>query len=996
MRHCGKIFLVLSVVIVCLCQSLWAQSDRSRPVHRTYGQSMNQSPGLLMDLSGLWRFRLDPRNLGIAAHWYDQILKDSLKLPGSLQAQGYGNDVTAETQWYSGKLYGIWQTDDRYAKYRQPGNVKVFEWLQPAKHYIGAAWYQRDINIPAAWKDKHLELLLERVHWSSTVWVDGHMIGTKRSLATAQMYDLTDFLTPGAHRLSIRIDNSQIVDLGKIPHSVSDETQTAWNGVVGKIQLKATPAIWIENAQVYPDNKNKNAKVVITIGNPRHLSGTASLTMQTSGFNSASFKKSGKNARGIVITQKTDLSKDSTILVITYPMKANLELWSPEHPALYRLDMRLQGKFGGVPMKDSLAVVFGMREFTTKGTQFQLNGHPVSLRGDVNCALFPLTGYPQMDVLWWKKLFRVYRNWGLNAVHFHSWCPPEAAFVAADETGIYLEPEVDEWSHFMTSEQQAFFQEESSAMLTCYGNHPSFVMMALGNELNADTGRLYNLVNFWKKTDGRRVYSGKTAGYPVLNNFDFYNTGKYNNLPLRYHSGPQHGWPPPPGSTFFNIWPPATVLDYRSAIRAYGKPLVAHELGQRCSFPDVLGEPAKYSGFLKATYLDIAKDQLQEHGLLSRVPDFVRASGKWQIQLYKEEIEANMRTPGSAGLDLLSLEDFPGQGSALVGFLNAFYENKGYISPRAFRRFCGPQVILARIPKRILENNETFRADLEMYNYAETPIKAPAFDCRITDKHGKVIWKKSLPGKVMPIGNGLSIGSISLGLQTLNVPAKYNLSVHIPGTEIINDWDFWVYPSTRLVPAADTSGLIIAYAFDSSIEKQLEAGASVLLLPDSSHIRGALPICFVDFYWTAFGLKGGESSADGLLCDPDHPLFKYFPTSYHTDWQWWDLLTHAHPMILDDFQDPHPWPKSYQPLVQMIDSWLVNRKLGVVVEAKVGKGKLMVCSINLTDGLKNRPATRQFRYSLLRYMASKDFNPQHTVTASVVRQLFVPGKGTSK
>ncbi|MGH7238988.1 MAG: hypothetical protein ACREHG_02865, partial [Candidatus Saccharimonadales bacterium] len=415
-----------------------------------------------------------------------------------------------------------------------------------------------------------------------------------------------------------------------------------------------------------------------------------------------------------------------------------------------------------------------MREFTTKGTHFQLNGQIIALRGDVNCAVFPLTGYPAMDLSWWKKLFKIYKLWGLNAVRFHSWCPPEAAFEAADEVGVYLEPEVDEWSHYKTLRQDSFFREESMLMLNKYGNHPSFVMMALGNELDADSSLLYHLIDSWEQTDNRRVYTGEIAGHPVLDNFQFYNTGRYKGLALRYHSGPVGGWPPPPGSSLFNVLPPETTLDYHQAVNAYPKPLITHELGQRCSYPDVLHELPKYKGFLKATYLDIARDQLTERGMLSQVPDFVRASGKWQIQLYKEEIEANMRTPGIAGFNLLSLEDFPGQSSAPVGFLDVFYDNKGYIKPEAFRRFCSSRVILAKMPKRILEQNENFNADLLMYNFAETPFRVPDFDCVITDTQGKVVWSKTLPGKVYPIGNGFPIGSLSLNLSSFKVPAKYN------------------------------------------------------------------------------------------------------------------------------------------------------------------------------------------------------------------------------
>lgn len=938
-----------------------------------YGQN-------LINLSGTWRFRLDAQDEGIKQQWYNQKLQDTIHLPGSLQDEGYGNEVTAETVWYSGKLAGIWRTSPLYAKYRQPGNVKIFEWLQPLKHYIGAAWYQRKVRIPAGWGGRRIKLFLERVHWSSTVWVDGREVGTQRSLAAGHEYDVTDFLSPGFHWITIRVDNSQIVDIGKIPHSVSDETQTAWNGIIGKIRLSASPMISIEDVQIYPDIASRTAKVRLTIDNSRRLQGTVNLTLRARSFNCAHPQVLK------AVSDKISISDEKTVLNIVYPIGDKMQLWSPFHPSLYRMSVDFLGEFGHSVVADTAVARFGMREFTAKGTQFELNGQITSLRGDVNCAVFPLTGYPEMGLAWWHRLFKIYQAWGLNAVRFHSWCPPEAAFEAADEVGFLLEPEVDEWSHYTSARQDSFFREESALMLKRYGNHPSFAMMALGNELNADSSLLYKLVDFWEKTDNRHLYTGKIAGNPVLNNFQFYNTGRYEGKALRYHSGPAGGWPPPPRSSLFNVLPPETTLDYHEAVGAYPKPLITHELGQRCAYPDVLRELPKYKGFLKATYLEIARDQLQEHGLLSEVGDFVRASGKWQIQLYKEEIEANMRTAGIGGFNLLSLEDFPGQSSAPVGFLNAFYENKGYITPAEFRRFCSPRVILAKIPKRILEGTETFQADLLMYNFAEETLKAPYFNCEIKDEHGNVVWTKRFPGTRVPIGNDFHIGSVLLGLSSFKAPAKYNFAVSIPGTGIENAWDFWVFPAS--VPHVDIDSVMIAHVFDAEVVRKLRAGATVLLLPDSSQIKGRLPICFTDFYWTAFGLEGGISSADGLFCNPRHPVFKYFPTSYYTDWQWWDLLTHARPMIFDSFEDPSPWPKAYRPLVQMIDSWKVNRKLGVLVEAKLGKGRLMICSIDIEHDLNARPATRQFRYSLFKYITSKDFHPHTQVTPAMVSGLF--------
>ena len=109
-------------------------------------------------------------------------------------------------------------------------------------------------------------------------------------------------------------------------------------------------------------------------------------------------------------------------------------------------------------------------------------------------------------------------------------------------------------------------------------------------------------------------------------------------------------------------------------------PAVVHEMGQWCVYPN-FDEVRKYTGPLKPKNFDIFHDSLAEHGMLDQWRDFLRASGKLQALCYKEEIEAALRTPGIGGFELLDLHDFPGQGTALVGVLDPFWESKGYITP---------------------------------------------------------------------------------------------------------------------------------------------------------------------------------------------------------------------------------------------------------------------------------------------------------------------------
>jgi len=215
-----------------------------------------------IDLSGDWNFSIDSLDVGIRESWFGNELEDTIHLPGSMTTNGIGNEITVNTQWTGGIVDSSWYFDEKYEKYRQPGNIKVPFWLQPEKYYVGPAWYQKTVEIAQNWNNQHIELFLERCHWETRVWVDDNEIGMRNSLATPHVYDLTRFLSPGKHTISIRVDNSiKAIDPGINSHSIADHTQSNWNGIVGKIELLVKPKIYIANIRIDSDLRN-NALVI--------------------------------------------------------------------------------------------------------------------------------------------------------------------------------------------------------------------------------------------------------------------------------------------------------------------------------------------------------------------------------------------------------------------------------------------------------------------------------------------------------------------------------------------------------------------------------------------------------------------------------------------------------------------------------------------------------------------------------------------------------------
>lgn len=951
-----------------------------------------------IDLGGQWLAKLDPHDLGHQSKWFQEDFTETslnavnVQLPGSIQHQGLGNDPSTETPWVTRvapmENYPSWYSADLYAKYRTKEGFRFPYWLQPKKHYVGLVWFQRSIEISEDATLQRQVLLLERTHWKTSVWIDGETLGSQDSLVAPHRYDCTKWLTPGTHRLTIAVDNRMIHDVGINAHSVTDHTQTAWNGIIGRIELIRMSNIQIDDIQVFPDVDRRFISVRSTI---KRTEGTP----PTNGRLRLSI-----DDRNIAKEVDFDLDDEITTITTQLPMPKSMRLWDEFNPVLYQMRAVLtadatQNLKQSSEITDARKVTFGIRKVETKGTQILVNGNPLFLRGTLECCVFPKTGYPPTDVDAWLRIMRIAKEFGLNHLRFHSWCPPKAAFIAADQVGIYLQPEPNLWAP--TGKEGTamcrFFQDEWNRILREFGNHPSFLMLCFGNESHSDSGFANDWIEQSRKTDPRRVYSYFANGYQtsikqgVDADFDIQVSLTRRPLSLRQEERIriQAGWPPTPDGSLIITQRPGTNTDYRSMIRQFGKPLIQHETVQRCVYPR-LSDDAKYSGSLTPGYLPIARDQMIERGMIDQNDDFIAASGAWQVQQFKEEIEAALRTPGMAGFQLLGLHDFPGQGGALVGVLDAFWDSKGYIDAASFRRFCAPTVPLARMEKLVWTADETWKAEIEVSHYATQSLLNAAVQWEVTDPSGLLINKGTFQVPNIIAGDLTSIGTIEFPLDQFVAPAKYRLQVSIADTDIRNDWEFWVYPSEIEKETSQT--VLVAGFLDEAAQQHLSKGGKVLLLPDPASIRGGLPQCFSSIYWNCPWTDGGESQTLGILVDPKHPLFKAFPTDSHTNWQWWDLLTKATPMVLDQFDCQTPWPKTSRPLVQLIDDWNQNRKLAVVAEASVGKGKIIVCSIDLETDLENRVVARQFRHALLSYMNSDSFEPRDRVSIQSIKRLY--------
>ncbi len=854
-----------------------------------------------IDLSGEWQFRSE-RETGV------------VRLPGSMLTNGKGDEVTVNTKWTSSLYDSSFYFNPYMARYRRAGHMKFPFFLTPDKHYVGNAWYERTVMVPKRWKGKPVVLYLERPHIETTVLVNGKRVGHQQSLSAPHVYDVTPYIIYGKpNQLTIQVYNGiENVCVGQDSHSVTDQTQGNWNGIVGKIELRQGPNIW--RKCVVPDIAN--GIVTITI-------------------NEATYR---------------------------LPLGSDTVRWDEFHPQLYTRTVKYQG----MPVN----VTFGLRELRVDGARMLINNRPMYLRGTVGNCCFPETGYPPTDEASWERVLGQCKAWGINHIRFHSYCPPEAAFAVADRLGLYLQPEGPSWPNHgvklrngMAIDQ--YLIDEGKRMIDEYGHHPSFCMMAAGNE---PAGNWVPYCNEWVKQmkayDPTRLYCGASVGggWAWDDGSEYHVKAGARGLDWDKHA-------PHSDDDYYQqlLYP----RNYKGK-EPNNSPIIAHEQGQWCAFPDFKEIP-QYTGAYKAKNFEIFRDLLAGNGMAKLAENFLQASGKLQTLCYKYEIERNLRTKDYVGFQLLGLNDYSGQGTALVGVLNVHWLEKGYCNKEDWTQFCSPIVPLARFPKFVYTNDECLEVSIEVYNASAEALRGAQITWRIADHTG------TLPATTIPLGKNTELGKIQMDLAAYQQPTKLTLQVAING-QACNQWDFWVYPHQQTEIATK---VYETDTLDAKALKVLEVGGDVLLTA-AGKIRYGNDVkhTFLPVFWNTSWFKMRPPHTTGAYIQNSHPVFRYFPTD---DWQnlnWWELTNRTQVINMAEF------PADYQPIVQPIDTWHVSRKLGMLLEARVLNGRLLMTTMDITRNLDRRPVARQLRYSILRYMASADFRPAISVGTEVIQHLF--------
>jgi hypothetical protein len=939
----------------------------------TYTPPLNGPVDRVVSLAGNWALQLDAEDAGLEQQWFLRSLPDRIQLPGSLDERGKGS----------------------LNEKRETGM------LSRVRTHTGPAWFQREIEIPAGWASLRVLFAIERSK-ATRVWLDDRLVGSADSLSVEQCFDLGTHLPPGRHKLTVRVDNAHRPPVGD-PHQLSEHTQTNWNGLLGRIELRARDALWIESSRVFPEVAARSVRVVIGVGRdpqqPSDIGGKLKLLARM--WNCGEEKIT--NAPEITVA----FGPQDRTVEANLPLGPDARTWDEFSPTLYRMRVDLTTEAGDKRVTDLRETDFGLREFGRKGSQFTINGRTIFLRGKHDACVFPLTGYAPMSVDEWLRVLRIAKSYGINHYRFHTWCPPEAAHAAADILGIYMQPELPNWNSLgelpkgidgdvelrgeatQGTRHADYLRAEGRRILEAYGNHASFVMFALGNELGGSREAMAALVAGFRRFDPRPLYaqgSNNYIGAPTLAPGDDYWTttftgGHYSAgifFPDMDHRRVRGSYPVHT-TGHINNRPPATDFDYREAICDVPVPVIGHEIGQFQVFPD-FREIKKYTGVLRARNFEVFRERLERAGMLDQAEQFLQASGALAVICYREDIEAALRTPGFGGFQLLDLQDFPGQGTALVGILDAFMDSKGLIEPEAWREFCSETVPLLRMAGYTWQQGDRFRATAELAHFGAGRIDGARMSWSVADGRGRIVKSGEFERVNVPQGSLIAFGSIEFDLKQFSAPEVYQLTIGLEGSPARNSYRFWVYPDEAAV--SPPAGVVTRRGLDATALRVLAAGGRVLLLPHESALVRSVPGSFQpDFWCYPMFKKYHPPGTLGILCDPAHPALAEFPTRFHSDWQWWPIVRHGRCMVLDET------PSDFRPLVQVIDNFERNHKLALAFEARVGDGRLLVCSGSLLEQ-PDRPECRQLLHSLQRYAASDRFQPKQSLPLETLKKIF--------
>lgn len=850
-----------------------------------------------IDLSGQWQVKLDAEK----QETMPQAYPETMMLPGTTSAAGLG----------------------------MPNPAKETGCLTDAYRFEGAVWFMRTFTA-GDWTGEQTMLTLERTR-KTTVYLDGRPIGHQESLCTPHRY----FLPPvhaGEHTLVIRVDNTDYPTRGG--HLTSPDTQSNWNGITGEISLTVAHTL-LTDLTVRPDLRRGCLRV------HGHIIGAPD------------------GVAGIVLPGQMEhlLPYRRGVLDGECPLKGNEAFWDEAHPEIHTISIDLDG--------DVYETTFGLRDVRTLGRRLLINGRETFLRGKVDNLLYPKTGYTPTDVASWMTILGIAKEYGINHYRYHTACPPDAAFTAADLLGVYMAPELPFWGTVAEEGEEGydererdFLFQEGFRILREYGHHPSFLWLSLGNELWGSKDVLNRMMRAYREADDTKLYSSGANNYQFVpdvldeeNVFVGVRLGRERLIRGSYAmcDAPQgivQTTAPESVSNYDASIVPETLgqsgeagkvqIQYGTGVKEVDAqsteafipdvPLISHEVGQYVFYPD-FSEIPHYTGPLKPRNIEAMRENLERAGLYGEHEAFFRQTGHLAVDCYKREIETLLRSREVSGFQLLDLQDYTGQGTALVGVLNAMMENKGLISAEEWREFCAGTVVLGEFASFTGMMGEDIRFDVQI-SECDPEKQHTCIRCTLMDGERELYACDVTPGA----RQGRLTDAVSV-----TFPAEcYRdaMQERITGLTVVltledgtrNHYPIWLIPQVDIRitrEGIEKDGRMVAF-----VSAEEKADGAAIVVPSA---EGQLPAEYCTDFWCYPMFRSISESMSkpvpvgtmGLSIDTASPLLKRFAQEDYTTPAWYAILQTAHVQRL---------PADIYPAVQMIDNTERCARLGILYQ----------------------------------------------------------------
>lgn len=926
-------------------------------------------PKNLLSLNGMWEFKVDSSGEG---SWNngDFTPDHKLQIPGSWEEQGIGELKSNDTM-------GGWR--------------KLCE-------YEGTGWYSKKVLLPVQESGHHYILKIEGVRWFTRVWLDGEFVGEGESLSTAHHFDLSDAVRLGMEQtLVIHVDNRMRLEFPE-SHIHSYQTATTWGGITGGVSIEIKSPVYVSDTTIVSEPEQN--KVVVD----------ADMDGRWSSYDNLQIEAAIYDGNQVLATEQISCVmseyRDNFHARIDLTLPESTTCWSDRNPILYVAKLTIRSKGTILDQKECR---FGYRSFKADGKQLMLNGKPIFLRGYVDSCIFPQTGYPSWEIEHYRHQFRTAKELGFNHVRLHSWTPPRPFFEAADEEGMIVQTELPHWTRFYTNRakpssrlEHEYMNRELERILYSLKLHPSFVMLSLGNELVSKDGHpeLNEMVRYARTIDATRLYTDNT-GFGELPALD--REGDFYIPSLNFNA--QH-------SVFYTSTS-NTTENYNDVMQLETKPIIAHEHGL-CSMYIRPQEAEKYKGVLRANWIKFTMESLRKKGMEHRVDEFIQASGILQARSLKENFERLRRTTGLSGFQWLEIRDFPGQGHASTGILDAFWDNKGFVQSNQMSRYNSERILLMQSPVRVVYAGDPIQVDIEISNFGDD-LKEGILSWELSD--GKQVVSSDSFSTCKAVRGGITLLS-RLSIDTPgNIAESYTLTVTLSSEKhnVQNDWEFWSVPRPQKHPKTERVwtdiaslrsnlfgaifssdmpwnigghdfkpkevDLVITDKLNMVMIQHLIDGGNIWLMPKQGSHYDEVETKYLPILWNFYLFCGTLGSTFGMMIK-DHPALGDFPHDQFSNWQWYHLVDDTPAIGMDLI--PH-----VEPIIEVVDNFNRVKRLAYAFEVNVGKGKLFVSTFRMSDSKDlKRPENAHLFNEILNYVLGDDFQPQAELSIGELLGLF--------